>query len=270
MVAIVASLLLFASAMSIITTARHLDVSPNGWCRVDIKYPQISGIVPASLESTINAGLRKRFLDYAEAYDPYQTYFETPVAHPSMDDCGRRIGALNSSFERRGLLVKGSHLSYSSDAHYSVAFESASLVSIVGSGIEYWAHQPYPNTYWWTANVDISTGRFLGFDDIFRTDSAHRKRLDDLIYESLQREWSGWSPDLANMFKTQIDERGDLQPALCPGGIRFFSIFHPHAVAAATTFVDGRDLLAAGVVKDPIAIALLKRARRTSDMCGAL
>jgi hypothetical protein len=270
MTAIVASLLLFASALPTITTAQHLDVSGNGWCKVDIKYPQISGIAHVSLGSTINAGLRKRFLEYPESYDPYQAYFQTPVAHPSMVDCGRRIGALNTSFERRGLLTPGSHLSYSSEAQYSVAFESGSLVSIVGSGLEYFAFQPYPNTYWWTANVNLSNGHFLSFDDIFRTDALHRKRLDDLIYESLRRDRSGSSTDLANMFRTQIGERGDLQPALCAGGIRFFSIFHPHVVAAATTFVIGRDLLAAGVVKDPVTIALIMEARRGNDACGAL
>lgn len=268
MAAIVAFFVLFASALPTITTAQHLDVSPNGWCRIDIKYPQISGITPASLETTINAGLRKRFLEYAESRHPYQAYFSTSIAHPSMDDCDRRIEALNASSERRGLQSKGSHLTYRYDARYSVAFEDASLVSILGSGLEYFAHQPYPNTYWWAANIDMRTGRFLSFDDIFRTDEVHRKRLDDLIYEGLRRDWDHSTPEIATTFKSDMDARSELQPLVCPGGVRFLGIFSQHRIAAVTTFVDAHDLIASGVMKDPLAIDVIRSKRGSEARCG--
>jgi len=268
MTAIVASFLVFASTLPAITTARHLDVSPKGWCRVDIKYPQISGIAPASLESTINAGLRKRFLDYPESRYRYQDLVQSSTSQTSITDCEEKLHASIADLERRGQTPK-TYPAFANRATFQIAFKSVSFVSLVGDGVES-AEQAYPNTYWWTANVDLSSGRFLSFDDIFRADALHRKRLNELIYESFRRDWGDSSPDLAAMFKNQVDERGDLQPALCPGGIRFFSILIPHAAAAATTFVDSRDLFVAGVVRDPVAIAVLKETRRANDTCGTL
>jgi hypothetical protein len=267
MTAIVASLLLFASALPVIAAVRHLDVSPKGWCRVDIKFPQVGGIAPASLESKINAGLRERFLDYPESRYRYQDLVLSSTSPTSMTDCEEKMHASIATLERLGQTPK-TYPAFANRATFRIAFKGVSFVSLVGDGVES-AQQAYPNTYWWSANVDLSSGRFLSFDDIFRADALHRKRLDDLIYESLRRDWSESSPGLATMFKTHTDERGDLQPALCPGGIRFFSIFYPHVVAAATTFVDGRDLLASGVIKDPAAVAVLKKARRSGDTCGA-
>ena len=269
MAAIVASLVLFASTLPVIMTARHLDVSPNGWCIVDVKYPQIRGIAPASLESTINAGLRRRFLDYPESRYPYQTFVESSASHPTMADCEERMRPSIDDLERLGQTPK-TYQAFENRTRFGVGFESATFVSLVGDGVEVSARQAYPNTYWWTANVDIATGRFLSFDDIFRTDSVHRRRLDDLIYESLRREWGNSSSEIATIFKTQKGARGDLQPMICPGAIRFSGIFSQHWIAAVSVLVDGRDLLAAGVVKSPVAIAVLKESRRANDACGAL
>lgn len=269
MTAIVASFLLFASALPVITTVRHLEVSQNGWCRVDIKYPQISGIAPVSLLSRINAGLRKRFLDFPEQRYGYQPLVQSSTPHPSMADCEERMRPSIDDLRLRGQTPK-TYQAFNNRTRFRVGFESASFVSLLDDGVEVSARQAYPNTYWWTANVDIATGRFLSFDDIFLTDDVHRKRLDDLIYEKLRREWDNASPEIAATFKTQKGARGQLQPLLCPGAIQFSGIFSQHWVAAVSVFVDGRDLLAAGVVKDPVAIAVLKQARRANDACGAL
>ncbi|HEY7993275.1 MAG TPA: hypothetical protein VID24_03660 [Candidatus Eremiobacteraceae bacterium] len=267
MTAIVASLLLFASVLPVITTVRHLDVSPKGWCRVDIKFPQIGGIAPASLESTIDTGLRERFLDYPESRYGYEDLVHSSTSPTSMTDCEEKMHGSIADLERRGQTPK-TYQAFANRATFRIGFKSVSFVSLVGDGVEVSARQAYPNTYWWTANVDLESGRFLGFDDIFRTDGLHRKRLDELIYASLRREWGNSSPEIATTFKTGKEARGELQPLLCPGGIRFADIFSQHWIAAFSTFVDAHDLIASGVMKDPRAIDVIRSKGRADSECG--
>jgi hypothetical protein len=185
-----------------------------------------------------------------------------------MADCERRLEALTARLRREKFFDAKRHASYDNRASFRTAYVGPALVSVLGSGIEFRDPEAHPTDYWWTVNVDLGSGRFLGFDDIFRTDDVHRKRLDELIYASLRREWGKSSPEIATTFKTRTEARGELQPLLCPGGILFAGIFSQHWIAAVTTFVDAHDLVASGVIKDRLATDVISSTPGSKTGCG--
>jgi len=272
MALIVAITLFLASSLPVVTTEHYVDSSPHGWCSVDIRYPRVSGMSDSAVQSKINRELHESFVEGPEREYSYSAYdaFGTNVVNPSMIDCEKRMMTLTRNMRRTGrtgFRPTDWHASYNLSEWFRVGSTGPTIVSIAGDGVEGFDPSAHPTDYWWTVNIDVSDGKVLGFNDIFRTDEAHVKRLDDLIAADLQRDPDAAEDHLVWAFRNK-NFRGSLQPLVCHGQIRFFDLIDVHAMAAVTAFVSGHDLIAAGIVKDPLVLGVLKEPRRTSDTCG--
>jgi len=268
---IVASLFLLATALPVFSSAHYVESSPHGWCSIDINYPQLSGLADTSLQSLINRRLYHAFVELPERDYSYASYFDafgSTVDHPSMTDCEKRMVSLTVSMRKDKFGSAALHASYDVSEWYRIGSGGESLFSFVGDGVEAVYPSAHPTDYWWTVNIDMSDGKVLGFNDIFRTDVTHAKRLDDLIAASLHRYPDAAEDHLVSSFRNK-DLRGRPQPLVCPGGITFFNLIDVHAMAAVAAFVSRDDLIAAGVVKNPLVLEAIKEPRRAgSSNCG--
>ncbi|HET9342455.1 MAG TPA: hypothetical protein VFO25_06050 [Candidatus Eremiobacteraceae bacterium] len=177
------------------------------------------------------------------------------------------MAALDAQLKSNGYPTQFGHASVLVSTMFRVGFRGRSFISVVGDGFYAATPSAHPNDFRWTQNLDASTGKSLAFGDLFFTDAAHKRRLHDLIEQSLRAAPYAKQYGLVESYDAG-DFPGDLQPLVCAGRVRFFDIFDVHAVASVTTFVSGMDLIAGGVVKSRAVIAVLEQPRRASDTCG--
>jgi|SRR5215469_2848135 len=268
-VALIAAIALFlASSVQVVTTERFMDSSPHGWCSVDIRFPKVTGLKSVAIEHSVNRRLREPFFRFPEPYMRGVSFANSPDTHPSLSGCERDLAEETKSLPASHLYLENGHMSTTASTTFRVGHADNGFVSIVGDGFQYATPSAHPNDYWWTLNIDATTGRVMKFDDLFYSDATRIGRLRSLIEQSIRKIPYSSEYELVQSFDAFGNFPDQIHPLVCAGGVRFFSLFIGHAVAGVTTFVSGKQLIASGVVKDPLALAVLKEPHRPSDSCG--
>ncbi len=116
------------------------------------------------------------------------------------------------------------------DGDYTVALATDKLVSIAFAISTYGAGAAHPNSYTWTCNYDLATGRQLDLGDLFKPDSDYLRVISNYSIEVLKRtlapphdmawinEGAGPSADNYNSW------------TITPRGLRIY--FNPYQVAS--------------------------------------
>lgn len=198
--------LLIPSGIRIVQREIRKKIKNTSW---SIQYPQLQGIKSQYLQSRINNYLRKQF---AKELVEQSEQINNPYYIENDEDYDEREASV--------------------DSNYEICLLSDELFSVQLFSSDYSARAAYPNNYFESINIDLSSGYRLTYNDLFRLESDYRTRIPELISISLDSE-----------FNENWKERDEYELTLHRDYMEVINIFDIHAIQAVTAKIKYSDVI---------------------------